>query len=111
MVAMKRMNRKKVRSILKMPLGPSTVSLINQLIGMVSVNTKTIIPGRRMLHRLRAGVPGAQVKPGPLVAARGAVRGALRFAGADEWAADTGSHVAVNREFLLHLRRRDPAPG
>ncbi|MEU4618917.1 MerR family transcriptional regulator [Actinoplanes sp. NPDC023801] len=27
--------------------------------------------------------------------------GGLRFAGADEWAADTGSHVAVNREFLL----------
>lgn len=27
--------------------------------------------------------------------------GRLRFAGADEWAADTGSHVAVNREFLL----------
>jgi DNA polymerase-3 subunit beta len=27
--------------------------------------------------------------------------GRLRFAGPDEWAADTGSHVAVNREFLL----------
>ncbi|MEU4164273.1 MerR family transcriptional regulator [Actinoplanes sp. NPDC026670] len=27
--------------------------------------------------------------------------GRLRFAGADEWAADTESHVAVNREFLL----------
>ncbi|GGN55472.1 hypothetical protein GCM10010112_06340 [Actinoplanes lobatus] len=27
--------------------------------------------------------------------------GGVRFAGADEWAADTGAHVAVNREFLL----------
>ncbi|WP_433792071.1 MerR family transcriptional regulator [Actinoplanes sp. CA-252034] len=27
--------------------------------------------------------------------------GRVRFAGADEWAADTESHVAVNREFLL----------
>ncbi|MEV0897706.1 MerR family transcriptional regulator [Actinoplanes sp. NPDC049802] len=27
--------------------------------------------------------------------------GSVRFAGADEWAADDGAHVAVNREFLL----------
>ena len=27
--------------------------------------------------------------------------GAVRLAGADEWAGDTGSHIAVNREFLL----------
>jgi DNA polymerase-3 subunit beta len=27
--------------------------------------------------------------------------GGVRFADDDEWAADTGSHVAVNREFLL----------
>ena len=38
---------------------------------------------KRLEHRLRAAVPGAQVKPGPIVPARGAVRGALRFIGAE----------------------------
>jgi glucosamine kinase len=38
---------------------------------------------KRLEHRLRAAVPGAQVKPGQIVAARGAVRGALRFVGAE----------------------------
>jgi glucosamine kinase len=38
---------------------------------------------KRLEHRLRAAVPGAQVKSGPIVAARGAVRGALRFVGAE----------------------------
>ena len=38
---------------------------------------------KRLEHRLRAAVPGAQVKPGAIVAARGAVRGALRFVGAE----------------------------
>jgi glucosamine kinase len=38
---------------------------------------------KRLEHRLRAAVPGAQVKSGQIVAARGAIRGALRFAGAE----------------------------
>jgi glucosamine kinase len=38
---------------------------------------------KRLEHRLRAAVPGAQVKATPIVAARGAVRGALRFVGAE----------------------------
>lgn len=38
---------------------------------------------KRLEHRLRAAVPGAQIKPGEIVAARGAVRGALRFVGAE----------------------------
>jgi glucosamine kinase len=38
---------------------------------------------KRLEHRLRAAVPGAQVKPGQIVPARGAVRGALRFVGAE----------------------------
>ncbi|HET9426007.1 MAG TPA: BadF/BadG/BcrA/BcrD ATPase family protein [Gemmatimonadaceae bacterium] len=38
---------------------------------------------KRLEHRLRAAVPGAQIKPGEINAARGAVRGALRFAGAE----------------------------
>ena len=38
---------------------------------------------KRLEHRLRAAVPGAQVKAGQIVPARGAVRGALRMAGAE----------------------------
>ena len=38
---------------------------------------------KRLEHRLRAAVPGAQVKAGEINAARGAVRGALRFVGAE----------------------------
>ena len=38
---------------------------------------------KRLEHRLRGAVPGAQVKPGQIIAARGAVRGALRFVGAE----------------------------
>jgi glucosamine kinase len=38
---------------------------------------------KRLEHRLRAAVPGAQIKPGQIVPARGAVRGALRFVGAE----------------------------
>jgi glucosamine kinase len=38
---------------------------------------------KRLEHRLRAAVPGAQVKSGQIVPARGAVRGALRFVGAE----------------------------
>ena len=45
--------------------------------------TKGTLLRKRLEHRLRTGVPGAQVKAGPIVAARGAVRGALRFVGAE----------------------------
>jgi len=38
---------------------------------------------KRLEHRLRAAVPGAQVKSGQIVPAKGAVRGALRFVGAE----------------------------
>jgi glucosamine kinase len=38
---------------------------------------------KRLEHRLRAAVPGAQVKPGQIVPARGAVRSALRVVGAE----------------------------
>jgi glucosamine kinase len=38
---------------------------------------------KRLEHRLRSAVPGAQVKSGEIDAARGAVRGALRFVGAE----------------------------
>jgi glucosamine kinase len=38
---------------------------------------------KRLEHRLRAAVPGAQVKASPIVPARGAVRGALRLIGAE----------------------------
>jgi glucosamine kinase len=38
---------------------------------------------KRLEHRLRAAVPGAQVKPGQVVPARGAVRAALRLVGAE----------------------------
>ena len=44
--------------------------------------TKGTMLRKRLEHRLRAAVPGAQVKPTPIIAARGAVRGALRFVGA-----------------------------
>jgi glucosamine kinase len=38
---------------------------------------------KRLEHRLRAAVPGAQIKSGEINPARGAVRGALRFVGAE----------------------------
>lgn len=38
---------------------------------------------KRLEHRLRSAVPGAQVKAGEISPARGAVRGALRFVGAE----------------------------
>lgn len=38
---------------------------------------------KRLEHRLRSAVPGAQVKAGEITPARGAVRGALRFVGAE----------------------------
>jgi glucosamine kinase len=38
---------------------------------------------KRLEHRLRAAVPGAQVNPGQVVPARGAVRAALRLVGAE----------------------------
>jgi glucosamine kinase len=38
---------------------------------------------KRLEHRMRAAIPGAQVRPVPVVPARGAVRGALRFVGAE----------------------------
>jgi glucosamine kinase len=38
---------------------------------------------RRLEHRLRAAVPGAQVRAEEVVAVRGAVRGALRFLGVE----------------------------
>ena len=38
---------------------------------------------KRHEHRLRAAVPGGQIRPGEVVPARGAVRGALRFVGAE----------------------------
>jgi glucosamine kinase len=38
---------------------------------------------KRLEHRLRVAVPGAQVKASPIVPARGAVRGALRLIGAE----------------------------
>jgi glucosamine kinase len=44
--------------------------------------TKGTTLRKRLEHRLRAAVPGAQVRSAPIVAARGAVRGALRFVGA-----------------------------
>jgi glucosamine kinase len=36
---------------------------------------------KRLEHRLRSAIPGAQLRPGDVVPARGAVRGALRFMG------------------------------
>jgi glucosamine kinase len=45
--------------------------------------TKGTMLRKRLEHRLRAAVPGAQVKSGPVVPARGAVRAALRLAGAE----------------------------
>lgn len=38
---------------------------------------------KRLEHRLRSAVPGAQIKAGEITPARGAVRGALRFVGAE----------------------------
>ena len=38
---------------------------------------------KRLEHRLRVAVPGAQIKSSPIVPARGAVRGALRLIGAE----------------------------
>lgn len=38
---------------------------------------------KRLEHRLRAAVPGTQLRHADIVAARGAVRGALRFVGAE----------------------------
>jgi glucosamine kinase len=38
---------------------------------------------KRLEHRLRAAVPGAQIRGGDVIPARGAVRGALRFVGAE----------------------------
>jgi glucosamine kinase len=37
---------------------------------------------KRLEHRLRAAVPGAQIRSADVIPARGAVRGALRFVGA-----------------------------
>ena len=45
--------------------------------------TKGTTLRKRLEHRLRAAVPGAQVRTAPIVAARGAVRSALRVAGAE----------------------------
>jgi glucosamine kinase len=45
--------------------------------------TKGTMLRKRLEHRLRAAVPGAQVKAGPIVPARGAVRAALRSVSAE----------------------------
>ena len=45
--------------------------------------TKGSVLRKRLEHRLRAAVPGAQVRSTPIVPARGAVRGALRFVGVE----------------------------
>lgn len=45
--------------------------------------TKGTTLRKRLEHRLRAAVPGAQIKAGDVNPARGAVRGALRFVGAE----------------------------
>ena len=38
---------------------------------------------KRLEHRLKSAVPGAQIRPGEIIAARGAVRSALALAGMD----------------------------
>jgi glucosamine kinase len=45
--------------------------------------TKGTMLRKRLEHRLRAAVPGAQVRSGPVIAARGAVRGAVRMLGSE----------------------------
>lgn len=45
--------------------------------------TKGTTLRKRLEHRLRTAVPGAQIKAGEIIPARGAVRGALRFVGAE----------------------------
>ncbi|GIE27671.1 hypothetical protein Ait01nite_007160 [Actinoplanes italicus] len=57
------------------------------------------------LRELLAGAPVIdrehEGRPYPVTVLALDTEGGLRFAGAAEWAADTDSHVAVNREFLL----------
>ena len=70
-----------IRSLAQQLFGDERAAIPVALAGGLMTKGSTL--RKRLEHRLRAAVPGAQVKSGPIVAARGAVRGALRFVGAE----------------------------
>jgi glucosamine kinase len=70
-----------VRALAQQLFGDERAAVPVALAGGLMAKGSTL--RKRLEHRLRAAVPGAQVKPGQVVAARGAVRGALRFVGAE----------------------------
>ena len=70
-----------IRSLAQQLFGDERAAVPVALAGGLMTKGSTL--RKRLEHRLRAAVPGAQVKSGNIVAARGAVRGALRFVGAE----------------------------
>jgi glucosamine kinase len=68
-----------IRSLAQQLFGDERAAVQVALAGGL-LRTRTTLR-KRLEHRLRAAVPGAQIHSGEVIPARGAVRGALRFAG------------------------------
>jgi len=68
-----------VRSLARQLFGDERESVPVALSGGLLQRGSTL--RKRLEHRLKAAVPGAQLRPGDVVPARGAVRGALRITG------------------------------
>ena len=69
-----------VRSLAQQLFGDERASVHVALAGGLMRPRSTL--RKRLEHRLRAAVPGAQIHAAEVNPARGAVRGALRFVGA-----------------------------
>jgi glucosamine kinase len=70
-----------VRSLAQQLFGDERAAVQIALAGGLMRQRSTL--RKRLEHRLRAAVPGGQVRAAEVVPARGAVRGALRFVGAE----------------------------
>jgi glucosamine kinase len=68
-----------VRSLARQLFGDERAALPVALSGGMLSRGTTL--RKRLEHRLKSAVPGAQVRSEPVVAARGAVRAALRIVG------------------------------
>jgi len=68
-----------VRSLARQLFGDERAAMTVALTG--GMLTRGTMLRKRLEHRLRSAVPGAQIRPGDVDPARGAVRGALRYLG------------------------------
>ena len=68
-----------VRTLARQLFGDERASLTVALTG--GMLTRGTMLRKRLEHRLKSAVPGAQIRPGDVDPARGAVRGALRYLG------------------------------